>query len=120
NTYDRIVQPRGGRRFVQCGWIETATLERGSVRPGVATGCTQSLRAGFDRSSIGTDFNCAVSKCLGGTKATPLTAGCDERAYYNRAPDSAAGGREQLFDYAGQMKRGATVHYRYTTVDGRA
>jgi hypothetical protein len=120
NTYDRISQPRGRRRFVQCGWIETATLEKGSVRTGAATACVQSLRAGFDRNSIGMDFNCAVSKCLGGTKSTPLTSGCDDRAYYNRAPDTVQGGREQLFDYAGQMRPGETVHYRYTTLDGRA
>jgi hypothetical protein len=120
NTYDQIVQPRGARRFVQCGWIETATLEKGSVRPGVTTDCAAGLRPGFDRDTIGKDFNCAVSKCLGGTKSTPLTASCDGRAWYNRAPDSTEGGREQLFDYAGRMRRGETVHYRYTTLDGRA
>src|SRR6476659_2800814 len=61
NTYDHIVQPRGGRRFVQCGWIESATLEKGVRRPGFASHCPRTLRAAFDRNSIGKDFNCAVS-----------------------------------------------------------
>jgi hypothetical protein len=120
NTYDRIEQPRGDRTFYQCGWIESATLEPGKRRPGVATACPQDMRAAFDRNSFGKDYNCAVSKCLGGTKSTPLTAGCNNRAYYNRAPESPAGGRERLFDYAGPMRRGETVHYRYTSADGRA
>jgi hypothetical protein len=119
NTYDRISQVRGAQRFVQCGWIESDTL-RTPGRAAGAAACPQSMRAAFDRNSFGKDYNCAVSACLGGTKGTPLSSTCDNRAYYNRAPDSAAGGRESFFDYAGPMRHGELVHYRYTTIDGAA
>src|SRR6476659_9788924 len=39
NTYDRIVQPRGDRRFIQCGWIETDTLRKGRPTPGASSSC---------------------------------------------------------------------------------
>lgn len=120
NTYDRVVQPRGSRRFFQCGWIETDTLHKGSSAPGAPSSCPQPLRAEFARAGIGKDFNCAISACLGGTRATPLTAACDGRAYYNRAPEGSPSGPERFFDYAGQLRRGETVHYRYTSLDGRA
>src|SRR6476659_446510 len=32
NTYDSVEQPRGSRTFVQCGWIESATLRKGTAR----------------------------------------------------------------------------------------
>jgi hypothetical protein len=124
-TYDMITQDRGPEHFVQCGWIESVVLRKGTPAPASDTPCTEP-RGLIERPSFGRGFNCAPSVCIDGAP-THLTAQCDDRAYYNRtfpsvvAPQAtAAQAIPRMYDYAGRIDTSLPVYYRYTTVDNRA
>jgi hypothetical protein len=119
NIFATISQDRGSTHHVQCGWVESATLRKGRSQPAARSSCHWDRRS-LERDSFGKDFNCPPSKCLGGTAHTQLSRQCDDHAYYNFAPPQTPDTIGSFYDYAGRLAGREVVHYRYTTLDGRA
>jgi hypothetical protein len=124
-TYDVIVEHRPGGDILQCGWVESVVLLKGSPAPAPDSRCAGDPRQTFTRPSFGKWFNCAPKACVDGA-AAKLTARCDNRAYYNQvirpyrkgAPASVQA--DGLYDYAGKLAPHERVFYRYTSLDGEA
>jgi hypothetical protein len=121
-TYDMITENRGSRHIERCGWIESVVLRKGTHEAVPSSPCREP-RSEISRPSFGREFNCAANVCIDGAP-THVTARCDDRAYYNRAPqlESSADARtiQGFYDYAGPINRQLPVYYRYTSLDRQA
>jgi len=129
-----IIQERGARHITVCGYLAPGAVSRpentsSQHRFGQQNPCSRKLGKLASRYSFGKDFNCPPHQCVDGAPTTQmsLTAKCNDKVYYNYIPRTqnsayvaSTKAKGRFYDYAGKVKPGSKIYYRYTTLDNTA